>query len=66
MELFPKFSPDGERIAFCSRRDGGGIFVMGATGESPRRISAAPAVAKTPSATSAAPSAQAGSALWPT
>ena len=35
----PTFSPDGERIAFCSDRDGGGIFVMGATGESPRRVS---------------------------
>ena len=33
------FSPDGERIAFCSDRDGGGIFIMGATGESPRRVS---------------------------
>jgi Tol biopolymer transport system component len=32
------FSPDGERIAFRSERDGGGIFVMGATGESVRRI----------------------------
>ncbi len=34
----PAFSPDGERIAFCSRREGGGLFVMGATGESPKRI----------------------------
>ena len=33
------FSPDGEFIAFRSERDGGGIFVMGATGESIRRIS---------------------------
>jgi len=32
------FSPDGEQIAFRSNRDGGGIFVMGATGESVRRI----------------------------
>ncbi|HEY2432370.1 MAG TPA: protein kinase [Vicinamibacterales bacterium] len=32
------FSPDGERIAFRSDRDGGGIFVMGATGESVRRV----------------------------
>ena len=29
----PRFSPDGERIAFRSERDGGGVFVMGATGE---------------------------------
>src|SRR5439155_25070057 len=29
----PAFSPDGERIAFRSEREGGGIFVMGATGE---------------------------------
>ena len=35
----PAFSPDGERIAFASFREGGGIFVMGATGESPIRVS---------------------------
>ncbi|HTS38883.1 MAG TPA: protein kinase [Candidatus Solibacter sp.] len=34
----PAFSPDGEQIAFCSSRDGGGIFVMGRTGEAIRRI----------------------------
>ncbi|MEX2153472.1 MAG: protein kinase [Gemmatimonadaceae bacterium] len=34
----PAFSPDGERIAFRSARDGGGIFVMGRTGEGTRRI----------------------------
>ena len=34
----PAFSPDGERIAFRSERDGGGIFVMGATGENVKRI----------------------------
>lgn len=33
----PAFSPDGQRIAFRSERDGGGIFVMGATGESVMR-----------------------------
>jgi Tol biopolymer transport system component len=31
-------SPDGERIAFVSDRQGGGVFVMGATGESVRRV----------------------------
>jgi eukaryotic-like serine/threonine-protein kinase len=34
----PAFSPDGELIAFRSSRDGGGIFVMGRTGEVARRI----------------------------
>lgn len=34
----PAFSPDGNFIAFRSERDGGGLYVMGATGESPRRI----------------------------
>jgi Tol biopolymer transport system component len=34
----PAFSPDGSQIAFRSERDGGGIFVMGATGESVRRV----------------------------
>src|SRR6185369_8160552 len=32
------FSPDGQQIAFRSDRDGGGIFLMGATGESVRRL----------------------------
>jgi Tol biopolymer transport system component len=35
----PAFSPDGELIAFRSEREGGGIFLMGATGESARRLS---------------------------
>jgi Tol biopolymer transport system component/serine/threonine protein kinase len=34
----PVFSPDGERIAFRSSRDGGGLFVMGRTGESVKRV----------------------------
>ncbi len=34
----PAFSPDGEHIAFLSQREGGGIFVMGQTGESVRRV----------------------------
>src|SRR5207249_2181628 len=35
----PAFSPDGERIVFRSEREGGGIYLMGATGESARRLS---------------------------
>ena len=34
----PAFSPDGNQIAFRSERDGGGIFLMGATGENRRRL----------------------------
>jgi Tol biopolymer transport system component/tRNA A-37 threonylcarbamoyl transferase component Bud32 len=34
----PAFSPDGSQIAFRSERQGGGIFVMGATGESVKRL----------------------------
>ena len=34
----PAFSPDGEHIAFRSEREGGGIFVMGRTGEDVRRV----------------------------
>jgi len=34
----PAFSPDGERIAFRSEREGGGIFVMGASGENVKRL----------------------------
>src|SRR3989475_1110851 len=37
-DTHPAFSPDGERIAFRSERDGGGIFLMGATGESVKRL----------------------------
>ena len=37
----PAFSPDGDRIAFYSARDGGGVFVMGATGENPKRVASA-------------------------
>ena len=35
----PAFSFDGERIAFTSSRQGGGLFVMGRTGELARRVS---------------------------
>ena len=34
----PVFSPDGSQIAFRSEREGGGIFVMGVTGESATRV----------------------------
>ncbi len=34
----PSLSPDGTRIAFRSERDGGGIFLMEATGENPTRL----------------------------
>jgi Tol biopolymer transport system component len=34
----PAFSPDGEHIAFRSSREGGGIFVMGRTGEAVTRV----------------------------
>jgi len=34
----PAYSADGERIAFRSARDSGGIFVMGPTGEGVRRL----------------------------
>jgi Tol biopolymer transport system component len=34
----PAFSPDGELIAFRSSRQGGGIYIMGAMGDAPRRI----------------------------
>jgi serine/threonine protein kinase/Tol biopolymer transport system component len=35
----PAFSPDGQRIAFRSEREGGGIFVMGILGGTARRVS---------------------------
>jgi eukaryotic-like serine/threonine-protein kinase len=34
----PAFSPDGELIAFRSEWEGGGIFLMGATGENVKRL----------------------------
>ena len=37
-DYLPAFSPDGRRIVFLSERQGGGIFVMGTTGESVRRV----------------------------
>jgi len=38
-DIQPAFSPNGDSIAFRSEREGGGIFVMGATGESVHRVS---------------------------
>ena len=40
-DRMPAFSPDGDSIAFRSERDGGGLFVMGRTGESVRRLTKA-------------------------
>jgi Tol biopolymer transport system component len=37
-ELWPAFSPDGKQIAFSDGRGNGGIFVVGATGESVHRL----------------------------
>ena len=37
----PAYSPDGKQIAFRSERDGGGLFIMGGTGESAVRLTAA-------------------------
>ena len=39
LESGPAFSPDGSQIAFYVDGEGAGIFVMGATGESMRRVS---------------------------
>ena len=37
-DTHPAFSADGERLAFRSEREGGGIWVAGATGESVQRV----------------------------
>ena len=37
-EAWPAFSPDGKRIAFNESDDDGGIWIVGATGESQRRL----------------------------
>lgn len=37
-DVAPDISPDAQRIAFGSGHGGGGLFVMGATGESTRRV----------------------------
>jgi len=36
-----RFSPTGDQIVFRSSRDGGGLFLMGATGESVKRLTTA-------------------------
>jgi Tol biopolymer transport system component len=38
-ESQPDWSPDGQWVAFRSERDGGGIYVLPATGGAPRRVS---------------------------
>ncbi len=38
-DTMPAYSPDGNQIAFRSDREPAGIYVMGATGENPRRVS---------------------------
>jgi Tol biopolymer transport system component len=38
-DTHPAFSPDGETIAYHSEREGGGLFLMGATGEFIKRLS---------------------------
>jgi Tol biopolymer transport system component len=38
-DVQPAFSPDGQKIAFRSERDGGGIFVMGVFGDAVTRLS---------------------------
>ncbi|HEY7544094.1 MAG TPA: hypothetical protein VID27_04390 [Blastocatellia bacterium] len=37
-DVYPRFSPDGRWIAFRSAREGGGIFLMNAEGQSVRRL----------------------------
>ena len=37
-ETWPRFSPDGRQIAFSELDANGGIFIIGATGESERRL----------------------------
>jgi len=37
-ELWPAFSPDGKQLAFSQGGGTGGIFIVGATGESVRRV----------------------------
>jgi TolB protein len=37
-EMWPQFSPDGRQIAFNESDPDGGLFIIGATGESERRL----------------------------
>ena len=48
LELFAKFSPDGNQIAFTGQYDGDfAVYVMPTTGGSPKKLSFHPAIAKT-------------------
>jgi len=48
MELFPKFSPDGQYIAFTGQYDGDrSVYVMPAGGGEPKRLTFHPAVQNT-------------------
>ncbi|MEW5875836.1 MAG: S41 family peptidase [Candidatus Zixiibacteriota bacterium] len=48
LELFPRFSPDGEKIAFTGQYDGDqNVFVMPAEGGEPKRLSFHPATRQT-------------------
>jgi TolB protein len=40
IDVSPSYSPDGSQVVFCSNRGGGPqIYIMGADGSSPRRVS---------------------------
>jgi len=48
LELFPRFSPDGKKIAFMGEYDGDqNVFVIDAAGGSPKRLTYHPAVRST-------------------
>jgi len=48
LELFPRFSPDGQKIAFTGQYDGDlNVFVMPATGGEPKRLTYHPALQQT-------------------
>ncbi len=48
LELFPRFSPDGKKIAFTGEYDGDqDVYVMDATGGEPKRLSYHPGIRST-------------------